>query len=66
VGPRTCLDDLERRKNLPLLRFELRPLDSPARSQSPRCTIKAINYPDIAVSFILLLTNYNIDGHYIP
>jgi hypothetical protein len=34
VGPKTGLDDMERRKILPLLRFELRPLSRPARSQS--------------------------------
>jgi hypothetical protein len=35
VGPRTGLDDVERRKILPLPGFELRSLGRPARSQSP-------------------------------
>jgi hypothetical protein len=34
VGLRTGLDDVERRKILPLLGLELRPLGRPARSQS--------------------------------
>jgi hypothetical protein len=34
VGPRTGLDDMERRKVLSLQRLELRPLGNPARSQS--------------------------------
>jgi hypothetical protein len=34
VGPRTSLDDVERRKILPLPALELRPLGRPARSQS--------------------------------
>jgi hypothetical protein len=34
VGPRTGLDDVERRNMLPLPGFELRPLYRPARSQS--------------------------------
>jgi hypothetical protein len=34
VGPRTGLEDMERRKVLPLPGLELRPLDRPARSQS--------------------------------
>jgi hypothetical protein len=34
VGTRICLDDMEKRKFLPLPRLELRPLGHPARSQS--------------------------------
>jgi hypothetical protein len=34
VGPRTGLDDVEKRKFLPLPELELRPLGSPPRSQS--------------------------------
>jgi hypothetical protein len=34
VDPRIGLDDVEKRKIVPLLRFELRPLGGPARSQS--------------------------------
>jgi hypothetical protein len=34
VGPRTGLDDVERRKVLPLPGLELGPLGRPARSQS--------------------------------
>jgi hypothetical protein len=34
VGPRTGLDDMEKRKFLPLLGLELRPLGRPVRSQS--------------------------------
>jgi hypothetical protein len=34
VGPRTGLDDVERRKTLPLPGLELRPLGRPACSQS--------------------------------
>jgi hypothetical protein len=35
VGPTTFLDDVKKRKFLPLTRLELRPLDRPTRSQSP-------------------------------
>jgi hypothetical protein len=34
MGPRTSLDNVERRKTLPLSGLELRPLGHPARSQS--------------------------------
>jgi hypothetical protein len=34
VGPRTDLNDLEKRKILPLLGLELRPIGRPSRSQS--------------------------------
>jgi hypothetical protein len=34
VGPRTVLDDVEKRKFLPLPGLEFRPLGRPARSQS--------------------------------
>jgi hypothetical protein len=34
VGPRACLDNLEKRKFLALPRLELRPFGRPARSQS--------------------------------
>jgi hypothetical protein len=34
VGPRTCRNDVDRGKILPLGEVELRPLDRPARSQS--------------------------------
>jgi hypothetical protein len=34
VGPRTGLDDVEKRKIFPLQGLELRPLGRPARSQS--------------------------------
>jgi hypothetical protein len=35
VDPKSSLDDVERRKILPLLSLELRPLGSQALSQSP-------------------------------
>jgi hypothetical protein len=43
VGPRTGLDDVERKKILPLPRLELRPLGRPARSYSD-CAIPALNH----------------------
>jgi hypothetical protein len=45
VGPRASLDDVEKRKFLPLPRLELRPLRRPARSQS----LYRLRYP---VSFL--------------
>jgi hypothetical protein len=41
VGPRTGLDDMEKRKSLPLLGLELRSLGRPVRRQS----IYRLRYP---------------------
>jgi hypothetical protein len=52
VGHRTGMDDVERRKLLPLLGLELRPLGSPARSQ----LLYRLRCPDS----ILILSTINI------
>jgi hypothetical protein len=41
VGPRTGLEDMEKRKLLPLPGLELRPLSRPARNQS----LYRLSYP---------------------
>jgi hypothetical protein len=43
VGPRTGLDDVEKRKISPLPGLEIRPLGSPAHSQS----LYRLRYPEV-------------------
>jgi hypothetical protein len=54
VGPRAGLDDVERRKFLPLLRLELQPLGRPARSQS----LYRLRYPGARIFVELILKMY--------
>jgi hypothetical protein len=49
VGPRTSLDDVERRKILPLPGLELQPLGRPACSQS----LCRLRYPVLNINNIL-------------
>jgi hypothetical protein len=49
VDSRTGLEEVERRKILPLPGFELRPLGRPARSQS----LYRLHYPDSLIGIIL-------------
>jgi hypothetical protein len=53
VGPRICLDNVERRKILPLLELELWPLGRPTNSQSlyrPRYLITLIIFGSITMA----------------
>jgi hypothetical protein len=68
VGPKTGLDDVERRKILPLPGLELRPLGRPIRSQS----LYRLNYPGslkpVSCSFKAVVTThmllrYGLDDH---
>jgi hypothetical protein len=52
VGPRTCLDDVKKRKYLILPELELRPLGRPARSQS----LYRLRYPGFYWLHIIILT----------
>jgi hypothetical protein len=57
MGPRTDVDDVERRKILPLLGLELRPLCRPACSQS----LYRLRYPGSFIgSDISLITQFEI------
>jgi hypothetical protein len=49
LGPRTGMDDVERRKILPLPGLEFRPLGRPARSQS----LYRLSYPGSLVIVVL-------------
>jgi hypothetical protein len=53
VGPRTDLDDVDKREFLTLSGLELRPLDRPARSQS----LYRLSYPG---SFGTPMTIHNV------
>jgi hypothetical protein len=62
VGPRTGLDDVEKRKFLTLPCLELRPLCSPARSQS----LYRLSYPgsETAIGSSLNALRHNLTGDY--
>jgi hypothetical protein len=57
VGPRTCLEDMERRKFLPLPGLELRTLGRPASGQSLyRLRYQNITKKDCAVNLLKDIT----------
>jgi hypothetical protein len=53
VSPRVGLDDVEKRKLLPLLGLELRPLHRPARSQS----LYRLRYPHFSCTVLKVLVS---------
>jgi hypothetical protein len=60
VGPRTGLDDVEKRKFLTLPGLELRPLRRPARSQS----LYLLRYPGSII--IIIIICWSSDSLMIP
>jgi hypothetical protein len=54
VGPRVCLDDVEKRKILTLPELELRPLSHPAHSQP----LYRLCYPSFKENFTNLIYKY--------
>jgi hypothetical protein len=60
MGPRTGLDDMEKRKFLPLPGLELRPLDYPTRSQS----LYRLRYPGSFNNIKMCLKKTGFEGGY--